>query len=198
MKYLGPLLFALLCIPAFMYAQMSDVEIRALKSGNMNPDTSYVYWLPFASGSKYLLAQAYNSKMSHQHELALDFKMKPGRKICAARDGVVEAVKEDSNEGGMKSEYLSKGNHVIIRHADGSVAMYWHLRYHGVLVSIGDSVYKGQHIAFSGNTGYSAFPHLHFQVQDKNGRDMATRFFTSRGTRYLRPAKWYRSLHPQY
>ncbi len=48
---------------------------------------------------------------------------------------------------------------------DGSIAYYWHLQKDGVLVNIGDTVQTGQWIGLSGNTGYSAFPHLHFEVQ---------------------------------
>ncbi len=177
------------------FAQLTDREIYNLKGGRIKPDTSFVYTLPFAKGSKFLLIQAYNSKMSHQSELSLDFKMKKGRKICAARTGLVIAIKEDSDAGGLKDEYLSQGNHIIIRHEDGSTAMYWHLQKDGVLVNEGDTVLQGRHIGYSGNTGFTAFPHLHFQVQDKNGNDIATRFLTNKGTIYLRPAKWYRCVH---
>jgi len=173
-------------------AQLTDSEIRNLKGGHVKPDNSAVYSLPFSKGSKFLLIQAYNSKMSHKSELSLDFKMKKGSKICAARAGVVTATKADSDVGGLKDEYLSQGNHIIITHSDGSEAMYWHLKKDGVLVHVGDTVQQGQHIGYSGNTGYTAFPHLHFQVQDKNGNDIATRFNTKKGIIYLRPGKWYR------
>lgn len=183
-------------LPCFFFcdAQLTDSEIRDLKSGKVKPDTSYIYSLPFAPKSKFLLIQAYNSNMSHANELSLDFKMKPGSKICAAREGIVESIKEDSDRGGLKSEYMNDGNHIIIRHADGSVAMYWHLKKDGVLVNAGDTIKKGQHIGFSGNTGYSAFPHLHFQVQDANGKDIPTRFYTKKGVRYLRPGKWHKAV----
>lgn len=188
-------LFAALCLFAFSsVAQLTDREIYNLKAGRVKPDNSYIYYLPFAKGSKFLLIQAYNSKMSHTNELSLDFKMKQGSKICAARDGIVIATKEDSDVGGLKDEYLSQGNHIIIRHSDGSSAMYWHLQKDGVEVNVGDSVTKGQLIGYSGNTGYTAFPHLHFQVQDKNGRDIATRFLTRKGIIYLRPSKYYKSV----
>jgi murein DD-endopeptidase MepM/ murein hydrolase activator NlpD len=175
-------------------AQLPDAQIRALKGGYVKPDTSYIYRLPFAKGSKFLLIQAYNSKMSHKNELSLDFKMRKGSKVCAARDGIVVAVKNDSEVGGLKDEYLSQGNHIIIVHSDGSQAMYWHLQHNGTLVSVGDSVKRGQHIGYSGNTGFTAFPHLHFQVQDKDGNDIATRFNTKKAVIYLRPAKWYRAV----
>jgi murein DD-endopeptidase MepM/ murein hydrolase activator NlpD len=96
--------------------------------------------------------------------------------------------------GGLNDAYLSEGNHIIIQQADGSTAMYWHLQKNGVLVKIGDTVKQGQLIGYGRNTGYTAFPHLHFQVQDKEGHDIATRFNTPKGIRYLRPGKWYRAL----
>ncbi len=173
-------------------AQLTDREIYDLKGGRVKPDNSYVYYLPFEKGSKFLLIQAYNSKMSHQNEISLDFKMKKGSKVCAARGGVVTAVKEDSDEGGLKDEYLSKGNHIIILHNDGSEAMYWHLQKNAVLVNTGDTVLQGSLIGYSGNTGYTAFPHLHFQVYDKEGKNIATRFYTKKGIIYLRPGKWYK------
>jgi len=187
-------LFALLISSAITKAQLTDREIRNLKGGHVKPDNSFVYHLPFAKGSKFLLIQAYNSKMSHKDELSLDFKMCKGSKICAARAGVVTEIKKDSDAGGLKDEYLSQGNHIIITHSDGSTAMYWHLKKDGVLVNVGDSVTQGQHIGYSGNTGYTAFPHLHFQVYDSNGTNIATRFLTKKRIRYLRPGKYYRCI----
>jgi murein DD-endopeptidase MepM/ murein hydrolase activator NlpD len=189
-------LLAVLCLFTFSsVAQLTDREIHDLKAGRVKPDNSYVYYLPFPKGNKFLLIQAYNSNMSHTKELSLDFKMNKGSKICAAREGIVIATREDSDVGGLNSSYLNEGNHIIIRHEDGSTAMYWHLQKDGVAVNVGDSVTKGQLIGYSGNTGYTAFPHLHFQVQDKNGNDIATRFLTKKGIIYLRPSKYYKSVH---
>ena len=189
-KFQAIVLFVL--ISNSLKAQLTDAEIYNLKGGRVKPDTSYIYDLPFPKGSKHLLIQAYNSKMSHTKELSLDFKMNPGSKICAARDGVVIATKEDSDSGGLNDSYLNQGNHIIIRHTDGSEAMYWHLQKDGVLVNVGDSVLQGALIGYSGNTGYSAFPHLHFQVYDNAGKNIATRFYTKKGIIYLRPGKWYK------
>jgi|JI10StandDraft_1071094.scaffolds.fasta_scaffold42483_4 murein DD-endopeptidase MepM/ murein hydrolase activator NlpD len=189
-KFQAIVLFVL--ISNSLKAQLTDAEIYNLKGGRVKPDTSYIYDLPFPKGSKHLLIQAYNSKMSHTKELSLDFKMTPGSKICAARDGVVIATKEDSDSGGLNDSYLNQGNHIIIRHTDGSEAMYWHLQKDGVLVNVGDSVLQGALIGYSGNTGYSAFPHLHFQVYDNAGKNIATRFYTKKGIIYLRPGKWYK------
>ena len=146
-------------------------------------------------GKAIFLIQAANSKMSHKEELCLDFKMKKGSKICAAREGVVIDMRADSDEGGVKDENLSDGNFIIIQHADTSQSKYWHLEKNGVYVRVGDYVQKGQVIGKSGNTGFSAFPHLHFQVNDKTGKQVLTRFYTKNGVIYLRPGQWYKSIH---
>ena len=68
------LLILFVSLSAFCSAQLNDQEIRDLKGGRVKPDNSYVYRLPFSKGSKFLLIQAYNSKMSHKDELSLGFQ----------------------------------------------------------------------------------------------------------------------------
>jgi murein DD-endopeptidase MepM/ murein hydrolase activator NlpD len=176
-----------------------EYSIHDLKSVKFKEDSSYIYSLPFENNKKVFLIQAYDSKMSHKGEYALDFKVKKKTRICAARDGVVTGARADSDEGGLKPENMSDGNYISISHDDGSVAHYWHLNKNGVLVNVGDTVTKGQVIGFSGNTGYSAFPHLHFEVIGHDGKgnhkQLATRFNTNKGIVYLRPAHFYRAKH---
>ncbi len=191
------LIFFFLLLPVLTFSQ--DYSIRDLKDGKFKADNSYIYTLPFENKKRVFLIQAYESKMSHKGERALDFKIKKGTRICAARGGIVIAAREDSDEGGLKPENLSDGNYVSIRHSDGSVAHYWHLQKDGVMVNVGDTVQTGQWIGLSGNTGYSAFPHLHFEVQgyDMKGNyvQLFTRFYTQKGVIYLRPGKFYRTRH---
>jgi murein DD-endopeptidase MepM/ murein hydrolase activator NlpD len=191
-------IFLLLLLPAIVIGQ-EEYSIMDLKAGKFKQDSSYIYTLPFEDNKKVFLIQAYESKMSHKGERALDFKVKKRTKICAARDGVVVATREDSDEGGLKPENLGDGNYVSIRHNDGSQAHYWHLLKDGVMVNVGDTVKAGQWIGLSGNTGYSAFAHLHFEVQgyDSKGiyKQLATRFNTNKGVKYLRPGKFYRAVH---
>ena len=161
-------------------------------------DDSYVYNLPYPTGSSHLLVQGYNSGFSHKGRLALDFKMKKGSSITAARNGVVTRVENSYKKGGAKKKYLHKGNLVVIRHNDGTQAYYGHMEYNGVMVNVGDTVHAGQVIATSGKTGYAAFPHLHFIVWGPNrqgGRSqLPTRFKTNGGTGYLKPGKSYTSV----
>ena len=189
------ILYILILLSSSGFSQLSNREILNLKSGRTPDDTSYVYCLPYVKGKSYLLVQAANSKMSHENELSLDFKMKKGSKICASRDGVVVSTRSDSENGGLKPENYADGNYIIIRHADGSEAHYWHLDKDGVYIKEGDVVTKGQIIGASGNTGYTAFPHLHFQVFDGSGKQILVRFNTKRGPVYLRPGNWYKAVH---
>ncbi|MBS1610049.1 MAG: M23 family metallopeptidase [Bacteroidetes bacterium] len=170
-------------------------EVRLLQKGIIKDDTSYVYELPYEKGKSHLLAQGYFSRFSHKERAALDFKMKRGTKIVAARDGIVVRVKEDGDRGGWNRKYRSYGNNIVIQHADSSRAGYWHLQKDGALVNVGDTIKKGQVIALSGKTGYALFPHLHFIVWnfDKNGnwRQIPTRFKTRKGIKYLKPLRRY-------
>jgi len=173
-------------------------EIKQLQKGINKDDSSYVYGLPFENARAHFLVQGYFGNFSHKERVALDFKMKKGTKILAAREGVVTRVKEDGSRGGTKREYRSDGNNIIIQHFDNSRSGYWHLQKNGALVNVGDTVKKGQVIALSGNTGYTAFPHLHFLVWTSRGgqwNQIPTRFETSKGIKYLRAWKWYRSKY---
>jgi murein DD-endopeptidase MepM/ murein hydrolase activator NlpD len=189
----------IITIVCFLYsttciAQLPNGVIRDLKTGRIKDNITPIYWLPYKTGNRYLFIQGANSSFSHKNELAYDFKMKKGSTICAARAGVVIALKNDSDRGGLKDEYLADGNHIIIKHSDGSVAQYWHLQLNGTLVNVGDTVQQGQAIALSGNTGYTAFPHLHFQVLDKNNNEILVRFLTKKGIFYIRPARRYKAV----
>ena len=172
-------------------------EIKLLQKGIIKDDSSYVYALPYEEGKSYRLVQGYFGPFSHKERAALDFKMKRGTKITAARGGIVVRVKEDGDRGGWNRKYRPYGNNIVIQHEDGSRAGYWHLQLNGALVNIGDTVKKGQVIALSGKTGYSAMPHLHFMVwsfdPERQWRQVPTRFQTSRGIKYLRPWKKYRN-----
>jgi murein DD-endopeptidase MepM/ murein hydrolase activator NlpD len=170
-------------------------EVKRLQNGELVDDSSYIYALPFEEGKSFRVIQGYFSRFTHKERAALDFNMNRGTKITAAREGVVVRVKEDGKKGGYNKKYRSDGNNIVIQHADGSRAGYWHLQYNGALVNVGDSVKKGQVIALSGKTGFAFVPHLHFLVwTNKNGgwQQVATRFETSTGVKYLRSWKKYK------
>jgi murein DD-endopeptidase MepM/ murein hydrolase activator NlpD len=142
--------------------------------------------------------QGYFSSYTHKERAALDFNLKRGDSIAAAREGVVTRVKEDGVRGGLNKKYRRDGNNIVIQHADGSRAGYWHLQHNGALVNVGDTVSKGQIIGLSGKTGYAFVPHLHFIVWkfDKGQwQQVPTRFETKKGVLYLRGWKKYKIPH---
>ncbi len=169
---------------------------RLLQKGKLTEDTSWIYALPYKEGTSHLLIQGYFSRFSHKNRAALDFSMKKGTTILAARDGVVIRMEEKNNRGGWNRKYRQYANFLVIEHNDGTRAGYWHLQQDGVLVNLGDTVKTGQPIGISGKTGYSAMPHLHFMIwKSGNGRwtQVPARFMTKKGPKYLRPMRWYRN-----
>jgi murein DD-endopeptidase MepM/ murein hydrolase activator NlpD len=167
---------------------------RQLQQGKIKEDTSYLYELPYKDG-KHIIVQGYFSLFSHKDRAALDFKMKKGTPVYAARGGTIVRLKKDSNRGGWSKKNRSHGNYIIIQHGDGSRAGYWHLQYNSVLPNVGDTVQQGQLIAKSGKTGYAMFPHLHFLVWRSNSgtwQPIGTRFKTSKGIGYLKPLHFYK------
>jgi murein DD-endopeptidase MepM/ murein hydrolase activator NlpD len=170
-------------------------QIKLLQKGIIKDDTSYVYALPYEAGKSFRVIQGYFSHFTHKERAALDFNMKRGTKITAARSGVVVRVKEDGTLGGLKKKYRSHGNNIVIQHEDGSRAGYWHLQHDGALVNVGDTVKQGQVIALSGKTGYAWVPHLHFLVwtyKDGKWNQVPTRFQTTKVIKYLRVCKKYK------
>jgi len=189
------LLFLLLITGCAIHKDPYQTKIKLLQKGKLKDDTSYIYQLPFKNNTGKLIVQGYFSSFSHKNRAALDFKMKRGTSIFAARGGVVVRVKEDGNKGGWNRKYRPDGNMIVIQHEDGSRAGYWHLQYNGAAVHIGDTVQQGQEIGLSGKTGYTIFPHLHFLVWNSsngNWQQVATRFQTSKGINFLRPFRRYK------
>ena len=82
-----------------------------------------------------------------------DFGVDEGTPVHAADGGVVA-------EAGWISGY---GYTVIIDHGNGMSTLYAHNS--EVAVSAGQTVSKGQVVSYSGNTGGSTGPHLHFEVR---------------------------------
>ncbi|NQZ12002.1 MAG: M23 family metallopeptidase [Algicola sp.] len=172
------------------------------------PDTrhqdNHLYLLPFAHGKKYQLGQSYFGTATHTqpNPYALDFNMDTGSMICAARDGVVVDVKQDSNIGGPSPRFAKHGNHVTIYHDDGTFANYAHLKKRGALVKKGQRVKAGQNIGLSGNTGQSSGPHLHFEVFKYNpkgeSRNLPVRFINhdNKPLADLNTGIFYYATHP--
>lgn len=64
------------------------------------------------------------------------------------------------------------GNHVMVRSADGTVAVLAHLQQHSPVVGVGEQVEAGRVVGRCGNSGNSSDPHVHLQLMD--GPDLRT------------------------
>jgi murein DD-endopeptidase MepM/ murein hydrolase activator NlpD len=129
-------------------------------------DPDVRYWLPWSPNSRFEVGQAVGGTFSHRGKwrFGFDFEMPPGTPIHAARDGSVIRVVEEFSRGGTDERFKKRANLIFILHADGTIARYLHLEQGGAQVEVGDRVDAGDLIGFSGNTGYSQSPHLHFDV----------------------------------
>jgi Peptidase family M23 len=145
---------------AFAAVVCSAVPLPA-QSGSTRKQTVEFY-LPLEFGVRWNVLQGQDQGPTHNdkyNRYAVDFQMPEGSPVHAAANGVVVAVKEDAvGPTGSNAD----NNKVVLRHADGTATQYLHLRKNGALVELGQRVFAGDQIGWSGNTGRSGSPHLHF------------------------------------
>jgi len=123
------------------------------------------YVLPYEPGRSFVVGTGNCSPSDHTPftwvQYAYDFMMPIGTPIVAARDGEVIRIDEHFANG---TRIPGEENYIEVRHADGTLAWYFHLTTNGALVEVGDLVALGQIIGLSGDSGDSGAPHLHFEV----------------------------------
>ncbi len=105
------------------------------------PLTSYIVTAPFGQ-----------RRYSHVHK-GVDMALPVGSSVKASDGGTVTFA-------GYKGSF---GYLVIIDHGNGLESYYAHLN--SIDVNVGEVVGQGEVIAYSGNTGRSTGPHLHFEMR---------------------------------
>ena len=110
---------------------------------------------PVKSGK--ITAQMYYS--SGKYHGAVDFGVSVGTPVYAAADGIVVT----STWGGSDSY----GYYVKIKHYNGYYTLYAHAS--SLVAKVGQEVKQGDLIMYSGNTGNSTGPHLHYEVRKSPG-----------------------------
>lgn len=126
------------------------------------------YRLPWPEGLSFMFTQVSDGRITSHFTKAtlhaVDIAMPEGVPVLAARAGIVEATEMHQGASPEEDPLSYEGNFVRVHHADGTAAIYAHLKYRGVVVAIGDAVEPGQLLGYSGFTGDVLEPHLHFAV----------------------------------
>jgi murein DD-endopeptidase MepM/ murein hydrolase activator NlpD len=122
--------------------------------------------LPFESRDTAFVSQGNNGRFTHQgaSRFAFDFNVAIGTAVVAAAPGVVLQTQDmfDRSVDMDPDQY----NFVLLDHGNGVLTEYGHLRHHGTRVRPAQRVAQGELIGYSGDTGMSTGPHLHFAVED--------------------------------
>jgi murein DD-endopeptidase MepM/ murein hydrolase activator NlpD len=111
------------------------------------PSYDGYYMKPFIGGRR--------TQGLHGHN-GVDYALPIGSQLYAAAQGTVIISKNSGYNGGY-------GNYVVIQHPNNTQTVYGHMS--GTVVTVGQTVTKGQYIGNSGNTGKSTGPHLHFEIR---------------------------------
>jgi murein DD-endopeptidase MepM/ murein hydrolase activator NlpD len=98
----------------------------------------------------------------------IDIPLSVGTAVHTTGDGVVSETGENSG----------LGIYVKVRHpSTGYTTVYAHLSRIPDGIKRGKKVDRGEQIGFSGDTGLSAAPHLHYEVRDANRRAVNPIYF---------------------
>jgi hypothetical protein len=85
-----------------------------------------------------------------------------GVPVFAALDGTVVDAHDGEFDKNVKWEPMT-ANYVILWHGGTHYSWYFHLRRASVAVTIGQQVKAGTQIGLTGSSGFSSWPHLHFE-----------------------------------
>ena len=113
----------------------------------------------------YGISQNFGDTETSAFHTGIDYALPIGTPVLASEAGTV--VKAGWDNTGY-------GNCVIIQHPDGNATLYAHMTA-PLMVSVGQKVKKSQILGYSGSTGNSTGPHLHFEAR-KNWNDYQSHF----------------------
>lgn len=153
--------------------QKFDAQIEALIRSNASSGTGTLanssgLICPLQYAGRYISSGFYRNSDGSYHG-ALDICVSGGTyglNISAAESGKVITA----------SYHWSYGNYVIIDHGNGLSTLYAHCS--SLAVGAGQTVTKGQTIAYVGATGNVSGPHLHFEVRVNGSRVNPSSYIT--------------------
>ena len=142
-------------------------------AGTLNQTFFYLNYLDEESGTglaDYTCGpKTYNGHQGTDITLANFAVMDSGVAVRAAAAGMV--MNTHDGEFDRQKQWISGAvaNYVAVRHPDGVVSYYLHLKKNSVAVGIGDLVDAGDLLGYVGSSGFSDIPHLHFELRDSTG-----------------------------
>ena len=145
-------------LDAATLARIDNENARAREVGRSAHDRAPMWTASFLKPrtsvitSQFGSGRSFNGRITARH-LGVDFRGAVGEPVRAANRGVVVLV----------DNFFLAGNVVYIDHGAGVVTSYFHLS--KTLVSVGDTVKRGQVIGLVGNTGRVTGPHLHWAAR---------------------------------
>jgi murein DD-endopeptidase MepM/ murein hydrolase activator NlpD len=124
--------------------------------------------------SPYGASRTINGKPGVHH--GIDYRVRVNTPVRATAAGVVDRRTGWQNPNDHKVGF---GQRVTIDHRNGNLSAYGHLS--RIVVHSGERVKRGQIIGYSGNTGHSTGPHLHYEERNtKTNRTHRPRLVDSR------------------
>lgn len=123
--------------------------------GKFNPkfDNAFVYLLPYENdvqvkvGESSFLGATYFGNTTPEDWKVYRFYTKDEENVTAARKGVVVEIVDTFESDNAGVAYTSKTNHLIIEHADGTLATYKGLKKGSFKVELGQTVFPGTILA---------------------------------------------------
>lgn len=140
----------------------SDVTGPAYSFSDVYNNSDAVLNMTYPVPGNYSVSCGFGKYSNGKPHNGIDFPCVKGSKVVAAQSGVVIKV--------QRLDY-SYGYYIMIYHgtdAKGRSVVTLYAHNSSILVSVGDTVAKGQQIAKSGSTGNSTGPHCHFEIRLDN------------------------------
>lgn len=147
--------------PQKSYEQIKQAQQSTIQMNGAQPDYHFDYETILDKKEDVQVTSMYGVRkdpLTGKDEMhqGIDIAAPIGSPIKAAQDGIVEF---SGDRGGY-------GRTVLLSHQGDVKTLYAHLDEQ--LVKEGQAIKKGQVIGFTGNTGRSTGPHLHFEVRKDN------------------------------
>jgi murein DD-endopeptidase MepM/ murein hydrolase activator NlpD len=140
------------------------------KKWDYKTQSKNIYRLPHHRGPNHKPVWApFHTNRMHN---AIDWELPIGEPIYSVLEGIVHDVEFwHEDDGKLDDKWLAKSNYVVIEHENNEFSFYVHLKKDSIRVREGQIVKENTKIAQIGLSGYTGYPHLHFEVHAEREMD---------------------------